>query len=175
MNSGEHYEWWCRCQGFILKLIIFEQLVSEKGWQRGAKNDFNGATMQWKRIWEIDKWHGTMEISWVMARTCEQKKLCNARRQWWWEWWEGRWGTTWVLGRMTRNIERDDKVPWKTLSMPRRMMGALGQGKAPLPKQNRNLGQMGRLEWLLGMFQGFETSLLALGTTVPTFAFGKKK
>jgi hypothetical protein len=51
-----------------------------------------------------------------------------------------------VLGRMTRNIERDDKVPWKTLSMPRRMMGALGQGKAPLPKQNRNLGQMGRLE-----------------------------
>jgi hypothetical protein len=70
-----------------------------------------------------------------------------------------------VLGRMTRNIERDNKVPWKILSMPRRMMGALGQGKAPLPKQRRNLGQMGRLEWLLGMFQGFETSLLALGTS----------
>jgi hypothetical protein len=62
---------------------------------------------------------------------------------------------------MTRNIERDDKVPWKTLSMPRRMMAALGQGKAPLPKQKRNLGQIGRL----GMFQGFKTSLLALGTS----------
>jgi hypothetical protein len=67
-----------------------------------------------------------------------------------------------VLGRMTRNIKRDDKVAWKTLSVPRRMTGALGQGKAPLPKQKRNLGQMERLEWLLRMFQGFKTSLLVI-------------
>jgi hypothetical protein len=53
-----------------------------------------------------------MGISWVMARTCDQKKYCamqgdnddgNDEKD--------NEGQQWVLGRMTRKIERDNKVP----------------------------------------------------------------